>query len=292
MTLPAGQTVEDSSNRVSLDAIRKQVDNALRAWRERERSARRARERWERIQSLLPEAERRPFALLGELSALADSAPADSEFLTSLRSWVENLAREHVAHYTELLRKALPADVTIEGRLSIGYRIGYVIHVRVDERKNQVKVETASRQRTISGDISAETVAATVREELDRLFGRPLDPAVFCRQLFEAYRLALAFEGKPGRIGEPVDLRSVHRFLVLEQQNRKALEAGEPDQFRPYPLDEFAVDLGRLLASGQPFVDSYRLRLHPVRDARNALFIVNFSSGTGQNYGLLSFAAC
>mgnify|MGYP000945557330 FL=1 len=290
MTSPAG--LDASSNRLPPETVRKWVESMVRTCRERERAARSARERWERIQALLPEAERRPFALLRELGALANTESAEHEYVTSLRSWVGNLAEEHLARYTELLRKALPADIPVEGRFSTGYTIGHVLRVQVDERKNQVKLETVGRQRTVSGDISAEVVAALVRDELDRLFRRPFDSETFLEALFQSYRLALTLEGKPGQVGEPVSLRAVHRFLLLEQQNRKVLEVGDPQQFRPYPLDEFAVDLGRLLASGQTVVDGYCLRLHTVRDARIALFIVDFRRGLGQNYGLLSFTSC
>jgi hypothetical protein len=54
--------------------------------------------------------------------------------------------------------------------------------------------------------------------------------------------------------------------------------------------DEFAVDIGKLLAKGVTQTQQgYRLHLVPVRNPKEALFIVNLKTGIGQNYGLVTF---
>ncbi|GBD19689.1 hypothetical protein HRbin28_00122 [bacterium HR28] len=270
-------------------ALQKLVQEAIRECRQREQAARSARQQWEEVLKTLPEAERRPFALLARLEILAKIAPEQAATVRRLRDWAESLAGEQLAHYTELFRQALPADEILEGRLSEGYRIRHVIHVRIDDRKYRATVGTAFQSRQLTGDISVDTVVEAVRGEIQRLFGRPLDPERFLVDLFKAYELALTAHGHAGRVGEPVSLLSVHKFLVMSRQSERAFHSVDPRHFRPYPPDEFAVDLGRLLESGHTRIDKFRLHLHPVRNAKESLFIVNFGTRVGQNYGLLSF---
>lgn len=275
-----------------MDTLHKLVQEVIRECRQREQAARSARQQWERVLKLLPDAERRPFALLAKLDSLEKVAPEQTATVTRLRTWAEDAAREHLAHYTERLRQALPANEILEGRLNEGYRIRHVIQVRIDDRKYRATVGTSFQSRQLTGDISVDAVAEAVRAELQRLFGRPFDPERFLNDLVRAYELALTAHGHAGRIGEPVPILTVHKFLAVYRQAQRAFHTTEHRHFRPYPPDEFAVDLGRLLESGRTRVDRYCLRLHPVRNPKEGLFIVNFGTGIGQNYGLVSFMPC
>ncbi len=270
-------------------SLHKHVQEVIRECRQREQAARSARQQWEEVLKILPYAERRPFALLARLDSLAKVTPEQAATVTRLRTWAEDMAREQLAHYTGLLRQALPADEILEGRLSEGYRIRHVIQVRIDDQKYQATVGTTFHSRQLTGDISVEAVAEAVRAELHRLFDRPLDPERFLSDLFRAYELALTAHGHAGRAGQPVSIFTVHKFLVVSRQVQRAFHSADPRHFRPYPPDEFAVDLGRLLEAGYTRVDRFSLHLHPVRNPKEALFVVNFGTGIGQNYGLLSF---
>lgn len=269
-------------------ALEKHVQDVIRAWRQQEQAARRARQQWEEVRKMLPDAERRPFELLARLGSLPTVTPEQADTVKTLRTWAEEKAQEQRARYTEQLRAALPAD-DINGQLTEGYWIRRMIRVEIDDQKYRATVGTRFNSRRLTGDISVDAVAEAVRVELQRLFDRPFDPEQFLGDLFRAYELALTSEGRPGRHGEPVSIFTVHKFLVFSRQSDRTFHSVQPSHFRPYLPDEFAVDLGRLLEAGSTRLDGLSLHLHPVRNPKEALFVVNFATGTGQNYGLLSF---
>ncbi len=266
------------------------VQQSLRECGHREQALRGERRWWEELANLLPRIDEEPFALLTHLATVPDSVRQEVlPMLARVRALAEEAAQCQTNQYTELLRRELPAPIRLEGRLNEGYRVNHVIRVRIDDQRRIATIETASNRQRLVGDISPKRVAATIQQEYRRLFDRPFEPAQFIEELFLAYRQALVAEGTARSIGSPVSLFTVHRFVVFLRQPPKLFQAGDRTQFVPYPLDEFAVDLGKLLASGCIRFDRHYLKLHPVRDAKQALHIVNFESAHGQNYGQLSF---
>ena len=265
------------------------IKQAIKECREREQQVRTERKRWERLLKLLPDIERRPFALLTELEKLEEKLTVtDTQALTLLREQACQKAQEQLARYSELLRSAL-SGAEVEGRLSEGYRINYFVEVRIDEQKRQARIGTRFHMKRLTGDISVEAVAEAVRAELKRLFERPFDPDAFLYDLFHAYQLALVMKGQSPHIGEVVPIFTVHKFVVFLSQKNRVFQSGDASAFQPYLPDEFAVDIGKLLESEKTELQGYRLHLHPIRNPKEALFIVNFAKGIGQNYGLISF---
>ncbi|MCX2727445.1 hypothetical protein OO015_08055 [Thermomicrobium sp. 4228-Ro] len=272
-----------------LSRFRREIGEVIRECRQVEQAARSARQLWEEVLALLPQAAERPFGLLAKLDKLESVVPERAALVAALRSWADTLAEEQLTDYTRLLRRILGPDETVEGRLQDGYRIRSLIEVRVDYQKYEATIATPFRARRLTGDISVYAVAEAIRSELERLFDRPFHAGRFAKELFEAYQLALVQSGTERSPGEPVPILAVHKFVVVLRQSPKAFQSVDSRHFRPYPPDEFAVDLGRLLATGQDEVDGWRLRLHPIRKVKDSLYVVNFGTGIGQNYGLLSF---
>lgn len=266
------------------------VERAMKQCRKQEQQFRNERKRWEQIAALLSEAECRPFALLSELDALKNIGTAMTDTVENLRNWVNQKAQDQLGKYGDLLRAALADDkVHVEGRFP-EYRVNLVVAIAIDERICHAKIGTRFHEVRIKGDISVKTVADAVRQELKRLFGRPLEQKQFLEELFRAYQLALTKDQRAARIGEPVSIFDVHKFVLWLRQSPRLFQTRDPGTFLPYLPDEFAVDIGRLLAdSHTETAHAYRLCLHPVRNPKEALFIVNFATGMRQNYGLISF---
>jgi hypothetical protein len=189
-----------------------------------------------------------------------------------------------------LLREALQADgCTVEGRFP-EYWVNKVIKVDIDERRRRARIGTRFHATTLQDDISVAAVAEAVRKEVQRLFQRPFDAHGFLQTLWDAYLLALTHEKKTQRVGEHANIFTVHKFAVLLKQKDDAFTDASGKKFAPYLPDEFAVDIGKLLAEGVTQTQQgYQLHLVPVRNPKEALFIVNLKTGIGQNYGLVTF---
>lgn len=243
---------------------------------------------WETLQKQISDAEARPFYILSLLDQLRSLNSPYVQELEPLETVIREKASEQIHHYGDLLKQALAPDAyEVEGRFP-DYRICHFIEVHIDEQRHQARIRTPSYVAPLVRDISVDTVAEAVRKEARRLFGRPWASDKFLQMLYHAYRLALVEEDPPQPVGSLVRIWAVHRFVVWMQQKDDLFKLGKT--FQPYPPDEFAVDIGRLLAEGVLCTPrGYSLHLSPVRDPREALFIVNFKTGIGQNYGFLSF---
>jgi hypothetical protein len=209
-----------------------------------------------------------------------------SESLHDIQQYVSRQCHDYFLTYGERFRQAcVEMGLEVEGRFP-SFVVNGVLRVEVDEERLRATVGS----RTLTQDITVETVAKVAGEEAKRLFNRPFDARKFVEQLRQAYRHALTEQGKDWRLGGDVSLLAVHRFMVLLRQPDRAVRGTDGKYFVPYPPDEFAVDLGKLLAAGNPPAsDGYRAHLGFVRDARRALFVFNPATKTGQNYGLIAF---
>ena len=266
------------------------VEKAIKRCKEVEAQARKERKVWETLQKRLPEAEHRPFPLISLIDQLRKLNSPSVYELEQLEVVLRQKAEEQILHYGALLREALQADgCTVEGRFP-EYRVNKVIEVVIDERRRRARIGTRFHAITLQDDISVAAVADAVRKEVQRLFQRPFDACEFLQTLWDAYLLALTREKKTQRIGEYANIFTVHRFVVWLKQRDAAFADASGKKFVPYLPDEFAVDIGKLLAEGVTQTQQgYRLHLVPVRNPKEALFIVNFRTGIGQNYGLLTF---
>ena len=160
-------------------------------------------------------------------------------------------AEEQILHYGTLLREALQRDgCTVEGRFP-EYLVNKVIKVEIDEQRRRARIRTRFHAITLQDDISVAAVADAVRKEVQRLFQRPFDAHEFLQVLWEAYLLALMHEKKAQRIGEYANIFTVHKFVVWLKQKDSVFVDAEGKKFVPYLPDEFAVDIGKLLAEGE-----------------------------------------
>ncbi len=222
-----------------------------------------------------------PLALIRELERTGKS-----ELLCEIEQAIVQQCRDYLLDYGERFRQACTKlGLKVEGRLP-SFLVNGVLRVEVDEERLQVTVGS----RTLTPNISVEAVAEAASKEAKRLFNRPFDAEKFVAQLQQAYRHVLTEQGKDWRYGSDVSLLDVHRFMVLLRQPNRAVRGMDEKHFKPYPLDEFAVDLGKLLAAGNPPApDGSRAHLGFVRDVRRALFVFNPAIGAGQHYGLIAF---
>lgn len=268
----------------------KLIEETVRRCRDAELKARRERKSWENLQKQLVNADQRPFSILSLLDRLRKLNSPHVQELAELEAMWQEKADEQINHYRDLLAQALePEHHTVEGRLP-EYRINKVIEVHLDEKRRRAQIGTRFHNISLQDDISVTTVADAVKKEVERLFKRPLKEDDFLKTLWRAYLLVLTDEGRPQRIGEPVPILTVHRFVVLLRQKDAAFADATGKKFVPYLPDEFAVDIGRLLEKGVTRTEQgHSLHLTPGRKPREALFIVNFATGVGQNYSLLGF---
>lgn len=268
----------------------KLIEQAIKHCREVEMRAREERKVWEELQKQLVNVEERPFAIISIIEKLRNLQSPNVQEISELEAMLKQKADEQIHHYRDLLTQALKEDgCIVEGRFP-EYRINKIIEVRIDERRFKAKVGTHFHTVTVSDDISVATIAEAIRKEVHRLFNRPFDAQEFMKILWQAYLLALTAEGKLGHVDEYVRIWQVHKFLVMLKQKDSAFFDPVGKKFTPYLPDEFAVDIGKLLAEGVTQTpQGYQLHLTPVRNPKEALFIVNWKTLTGQNYGLLSF---
>lgn len=265
------------------------IESAVKECKETERKAREERELWEHLRKMLPEAEQRPFALLNLTEKLRNLNERCTDQLYNLEQHFVAIGQEQISRYRNLLEQALAQDgYTVEGSFREGYRVNKVVEIIIDEPRRRARIGTRFHSISVD-DISCATVAEAVRQEMQRLFSRPLE-SDFINTLFKAYTIALADEGKPCEIGQLVSILNLHRFVVFLRQKESIFRTSAKDRFEPYLPDEFAVDIGRLLEQGATTTENgYSLHLTPGRNPKESLFIVNFASRTGQNYSFVSF---
>lgn len=266
------------------------VERAIQQSKETKARIHKEQKAWETLKKRLPEAETRPFVILSLLDQLRSLNSPHVQELQELEEELKRKTEKQILHYRDLLMEALKSDgCTVEGRFP-KYRINKVIKVVIDKRKRRARIGTNFHAIPIRDDISVTNVADAVKKQIQRLLQRPFDAHEFLQTLWNAYLLALTHDKGALRIGDCVSIFTVHKFVVWLKQRDAAFVDEEGKKFAPYLPDEFAVDIGKLLAEGVTQTQQgYRLHLVPVRNPKEALFIVNFKTGVGQNYGLLQF---
>jgi len=266
------------------------IEKSIKRCKDLERQAQKERKIWESLQKHLPEAEHRPFLLLSLIDQLHKLNSPSVHELEQLEAVLRQKAEKQILYYGALLCEALQPDgCTVEGRFP-KYRVNRVIEVVIDERRRRARIGTRFHAITLQDDISITAVAGAVRKEVQRLFQRPFNACEFLQTLWDAYLLALTCEKKTQCVGEYTNIFTVHKFVVWLKQRDAAFADASGKKFVPYLPDEFAVDIGKLLAEGVTQTQQgYSLRLVPVRNPKEALFIVNFKTRVGQNYGHMAF---
>ncbi|GAG13344.1 unnamed protein product, partial [marine sediment metagenome] len=117
-----------------------------------------------------------------------------------------------------------------------------ILRLRVNFQKNTAEIRSLAVSKKMKS-LDPKIIAFEVKSEVDRLFERPFNTHDFLNTLFKAYH-RLRTESS-----NVVLLKDVHRLLWMGKQKEGFFETSNPKQLIPYPIDEFSVDLGKLLES-------------------------------------------
>jgi hypothetical protein len=171
--------------------------------------------------------------------------------------------------------EALAAEgLAVEGEYPVYEVQPFKIHVQPDK---EVVTINGNKYRNLRPDV----LAGHLKKEIDRLKAAPFDAERFLKTLALAYDTETARQvaGKKIEISEQeVLLRDIYNTLTPM-----------PPQKRAYPLQFFAFDLHRLLASGRMHEpEGRRLSLGNVRDSKKALVVLD-ARGQPQRYGVMKF---
>lgn len=226
-----------------------------------------AAEQWEKLLSAVDEkASDRPAEVCALLTKQSDLVrayeSADAEAVVALRAaYVEcteraqALARDSVRVFPEAVQEfGVPIDSS--SRHPRYTFAGHAIEVELDQRALTATIAVRHGDKAkVPLDIAA--VAERVRDEHRRLFDREWKPAAFLSQVKKAY--------KPlAKKGDAVLLRDIAASMSKPKKPR---------------LDEFAVDMGRLLQD--PILEDSRPRLsvQHTRDTRKGLLLHGLERG-------------
>ena len=136
------------------------------------------------------------------------------------------------------------------------YSVQQFIQTVVDERKLEVQVTPRDADSTTL-PLDIGPLIAHLQAEIARLFGTNRDPGRFLAGLRKAYQAVLRDEKKP--LGDELPLRRVANRLSKNLS-----------RFR---YDEFNVDLGKVIRSGETSIDRVRLHLNHTRDTRQGMLL-------------------
>ena len=136
------------------------------------------------------------------------------------------------------------------------YSIREFIQTLVDERNLEAQV-TPRDANSVTIPLDVDPLVAYLQREVRRLFETRRDPKRFLIGLRKAYQAVLREEKR--KFGDELPLRRVANRL---SKNRA--------HFR---YDEFNVDLGNLVRSGETTIDEVRLHLNHTRDTRQGMLL-------------------
>jgi hypothetical protein len=239
--------------------------------------------RTRKLERLLQELQR--FHDAGWPLHLKATCERDKDFLRSLReeghpvvAVVEGLyqqAQERARHVVQelpaVLEKSatvhrLPLDFTRSSHPNYYFGEDGLIEVEINDKKLTARLKTREgRLADLQADAAA--IVERVRQEVDRLFGRPFNGAEFLRNLRIAYLAAAKAGG--GSSGAPVPIRAVLNSMTGGRTGSKG-----------YKPDEFLVDLSRLLSQGPAQTDGRHFELQQSKDTQEGMLLLG-AAGRG-----------
>lgn len=205
----------------------------------------------------------RPFHILylmEQHGALRSSFPRfSSEQLTALdeiTGIATAQAQEVLRRYPALLdlacqKAGLPLDRTSR-HPEYNFEKGF-FRLKVDKRGMATLSNAERNLGKFPADI--DNVINRVREEHTRVFGRPFDGDAFLKELSGIYSRILHSKGLEE--GSSVAVRELHRLMSREK--------------RGYRIDEFVIDVSRLVRQGPLEIDGKRLELRQTESAKKGI---------------------
>lgn len=130
----------------------------------------------------------------------------------------------------------------VKGNSMDGFRIRGIIGVKINFTKSLSEISTFILSKKFNS-LDPHKIAEKVKEEVSRLFERPFFPEDLLQSLYQAY-LDIRKESS-----SVVLLKEVYRLVWLKKQKQEFLETANFSKMLPYTLDQFSIDLGRLIES-------------------------------------------
>lgn len=130
----------------------------------------------------------------------------------------------------------------ITGNSMDQFRFGGILHVKVNFSKNRADIKTFAIQKSFKS-LDPKHIAKELQKEVKRIFQRTFEPVEFLSNLFRAYEKIYTEQNKI------VLLKDVHKIMWMDRQSKNFFEKSDSRKMIPYPLDEFSVDLAKLMKS-------------------------------------------
>jgi hypothetical protein len=144
----------------------------------------------------------------------------------------------------------------IVGNSMDGFRFRGIVALKLYFQKGYAEIKSSTYMKKISS-LDPVYISKELKKEIDRLFERPFDAMIFLKSLFNAYQHLFTETQKR------VLLKNIHKQLWLEKQKDDFFEMSDPRKMTQYLLDEFSVDLGKLLTSKIDTLDNgYKCNIH------------------------------
>jgi hypothetical protein len=251
-----------TADRHQLEGALSQATSAVTTLKQQLTAAERLRKLLEGLLSAVDERPALALSLLEKDRVTVDEA-ADEELKRNLRALWASCAKRTEESVRDVTR-TFPQELTDRGlvidsgsrhpRYSVAQRL---LEVELDTRK-LVAVIRPRHGDAVREPLDSSAVAERVKAECSRLLDRPFDHKAFLKRLTAAH----AVLAKP-RKGEPV------AAVMLRDLAAEMAKPAKPK------LDEFAVDLGRLLAGegGQSLQPSH------TRDTNRGLLLYGLEQG-------------
>ena len=218
-------------------------------------------EKWRKLlQTVVDDVPEAPAAVCDLLTKQADVLgrrdDRDAELVRGLRDLYRQCSERAIASAKDSVRhfsaaaEAAGLEFDSSSRHPRYSLYDHAIEVELDERglKATVSVQQGERSRM---PLDVVPVVRRVKEEHDRLFGRDWAPQAFLASLKKAY--------KPlSKKGDKVPLRDLAAAMSKPRKPR---------------LDEFSVDLGRLLRDPLAETGSTKVSVDQTRDTKNGLLL-------------------
>lgn len=189
---------------------------------------------------------------------LRDSGDEAVPVLESLYKQSEDVAKQTAKRFASLFPKECEAaGVELDGSSRHPkYSIREFIQIVVDERKLEAEITPRDANAKII-PLDIEAVVSHLRSEVERLFETKRDAKRFLAGLHRAYQAVLREEKKSP--GDELPLRRVANRLSKN--------------WKHFRYDEFNVDLGNAVRSGDTLINKARLHLNHTRDTRQGMLL-------------------